>query len=384
MRLIFDLVPSYIFVKNKEGRFLEVNKALAETLGLPPDEIIGSLQQDIQPGRSHVKKMLQDDQEIFSSGKPFHSSQEILIDRKGNIRWIQTTKIPCPLEIYGEEAIICVAMDITKQKETEEELRTSQENLRNTLQSISDGVIVCDSIGRVKSINDAAEKLTGLPSDQIRETLLSDFIHFVEPFADGTEIIPLVRVKEMNGPFRFIDGTVLSVRDSGKLPVKGSLSPIRGDDNTINGVVILFRRANEAPQISDEESGDSTIGLAQKSVLVVDDEPILRKMLTEILKREGYKVTVAENGKNGLFLFKKHPDQYSLIIMDMVMPEMTGAECYDAIRSLNPEMKILFISGYFKAQNMMAVNESEFTGFIHKPFKRDEILGKIREMLITD
>ena len=67
--------------------------------------------------------------------------------------------------------------------------------------------------------------------------------------------------------------------------------------------------------------------------------------------------------------------------MDMIMPEMTGSTCYDAIKRINPGMKILFISGYFQDRNMKTVLENDKTGFIHKPFDRDTITTKVREML---
>ena len=177
---------------------------------------------------------------------------------------------------------------------------------------------------------------------------------------------------------------------------KGSSLDLAGVYSTIvhlNGAVEIKSIQNEATSFTlliptytetgDNTETENTAGPADKTVniLIVDDEPVLQKMLANILEKEGYHVVIADNGKNGLFQFKKNPNLFDLIIMDMVMPEMTGADCADAIKRINPEIKILFISGYFNDQNMKEVNESDSTGFIHKPFGRDVILSKVKEML---
>ncbi len=115
------------------------------------------------------------------------------------------------------------------------------------------------------------------------------------------------------------------------------------------------------------------------NILLVDDEPILRDLLFELLSKEDYQVTTVENGKEALFMIKKNPDLFNLIIMDMVMPEMSGINSYEAIKSICPDINILFMSGYFQEQYMQGLEKSDHIGFIKKPFRNDDILRKVRE-----
>ena len=131
---------------------------------------------------------------------------------------------------------------------------------------------------------------------------------------------------------------------------------------------------DEQEDVQEKESSAANI-------LIVDDEPVLLKMLTDLFIRQGFSVSNAENGKNALFKIKKQPERYDLIIMDMIMPEMTGIDSYDAIKSIRPDIKVLFMSGYFNLRNLKEIEESETTGFIKKPFKLEEIVRRVREML---
>ena len=78
-------------------------------------------------------------------------------------------------------------------------------------------------------------------------------------------------------------------------------------------------------------------------VLIIDDDPMIRNMLSQFFEIEGYEVRKASNGKEGLELNREHPAD--LIVTDMIMPEMDGLETIMAIRRENPDAKIIAISG---------------------------------------
>ncbi len=126
LRAIIDAVPSMIFIKNAEGRFLAVNKAVADGLGMSVDEIVGKRLGDIYPYPDEVHTMLEDDHRVLESGKELHIAREIYHDRKGTTRWRQMIKVPYSEDQFGEPAVLGIAMDITKLKQTEEALRRTQ------------------------------------------------------------------------------------------------------------------------------------------------------------------------------------------------------------------------------------------------------------------
>ncbi len=121
LRTIIDIVPSMIFVKNEEGRFLTANKAVSDSLGMQVDEIVGKKHADVHPDPDEVRRMLKDDRRVLKSGCAIHVPSESYSDSTGAIRWLHTIKVPCPESIFGEPAILGIAMDITERKQAMDE-----------------------------------------------------------------------------------------------------------------------------------------------------------------------------------------------------------------------------------------------------------------------
>jgi len=126
LRAIIDAVPSMIFVKNATGKFIAVNKAVADSLNMPMEEIVGHNLADIHPFPDEVHHMLEDDRRVLESGGELHVSREIYHDGDGSPRWRQIIKVPYTDDAFGEPAVLGIAMDITKLKQTEEALRRTQ------------------------------------------------------------------------------------------------------------------------------------------------------------------------------------------------------------------------------------------------------------------
>jgi CheY-like chemotaxis protein len=114
----------------------------------------------------------------------------------------------------------------------------------------------------------------------------------------------------------------------------------------------------------------------RETILLVEDEPAVRQLFSQALMRAGYKVHEARNGQEALKVFDQHGDSVDLLLTDMRMPFMGGAELARQLRTRRRTLKLLCISGYTGG------NELEFSGdFLAKPFSRDELLAKVREVL---
>jgi DNA-binding response OmpR family regulator len=108
----------------------------------------------------------------------------------------------------------------------------------------------------------------------------------------------------------------------------------------------------------------------------VEDEPAVRQLFCQALTRAGYKVHEARNGQEAIKVFDQYGDSVDLLLTDMRMPFMGGAELARQLRSRRRTLKLLCISGYTGG------SELEFSGdFLAKPFSRDELLAKVREVL---
>ncbi len=118
-----------------------------------------------------------------------------------------------------------------------------------------------------------------------------------------------------------------------------------------------------------------------ETILVVEDEPAVRKLVKEILESYGYTVITAEDGEGAVEMFVTHRESVKLILMDIVMPRMSGKKAYDVIRKLDGNIKALFTSGY----PMDIINSrdamDEGVELILKPIQPFDLLRRVREML---
>lgn len=116
-------------------------------------------------------------------------------------------------------------------------------------------------------------------------------------------------------------------------------------------------------------------------VLVIDDEEAVREAVADILQYEGVKVITAVDGENGLTTFSTYKDDVELILLDLSMPGMSGAETYQEIKKIDPKVKIIISSGYDEEDAGKTFLRQEATGFLQKPYKMNHLVTKVREYL---
>ena len=114
----------------------------------------------------------------------------------------------------------------------------------------------------------------------------------------------------------------------------------------------------------------------RETILLVEDEPAVRQLFAQALTRAGYAVHEARNGQEAMKLFDQHGDSIDMLLTDMRMPYMGGAELAHQLRARRRTLKLLCISGY--PGNLDADLASDF---LAKPFSRDDLLKKVREVL---
>ncbi len=117
-----------------------------------------------------------------------------------------------------------------------------------------------------------------------------------------------------------------------------------------------------------------------ETLLVVEDEENVRTFTEKILQRAGYKVIIAGNGDEAVARMREH-DEISLVLSDVVMPRKNGKEMLDEMRKIKPGIKAVFISGYAVEVMQEKGMFDKITDFIAKPFKKNDLLQKVREVL---
>ena len=124
-------------------------------------------------------------------------------------------------------------------------------------------------------------------------------------------------------------------------------------------------------------------GVKGQTILVVDDEPRIRALIQKILSRHGYRVIEAADGQEALAMFKAHPE-IDLLITDVMMPRMGGAELVEQLRRQTIGVKVLYVSGYTDDPKITAGKFPPGTAFLAKPFTIAALMSKVREVLVTN
>jgi PAS domain S-box-containing protein len=118
-----------------------------------------------------------------------------------------------------------------------------------------------------------------------------------------------------------------------------------------------------------------------ETVLLVDDEEAIRQVGQELLQAMGYDVLLAGNGEEAVELYERHSDNIDLVLLDIVMPQMGGAETYERMKEINPDVKVLLLSGYSIDGEATDILKRGCNGFIQKPFTMKELSGRIRQIV---
>ena len=118
-----------------------------------------------------------------------------------------------------------------------------------------------------------------------------------------------------------------------------------------------------------------------ETILVVDDEEVIRDVARRILCAAGYTVLTAENGVQAVELFRQRREEIDLVILDMIMPEMSGEETFTRLREIDPQVRTLLSSGYSQEGRAEHILKAGVRGFLQKPYTIEDVLHKVRTVL---
>ena len=118
-----------------------------------------------------------------------------------------------------------------------------------------------------------------------------------------------------------------------------------------------------------------------ETILIVDDEELIRKLGADILEDEGYKVLSASNGEEALRIYRRKKEKIALVILDMIMPGLGGKETFLKLKVIDSAIKVLLSSGYSTNEGVGEILKEGVSGFIQKPYRDEELIGKVREIL---
>jgi signal transduction histidine kinase len=119
----------------------------------------------------------------------------------------------------------------------------------------------------------------------------------------------------------------------------------------------------------------------KETILVVEDEEMLRSLVREILTRAGYEVMEAVDGEEGVKVYREHHDRIQLVLLDYGLPKLAGDEVFAELRKIRPDVRAVFSTGYVKKEKTDQLIALGALGVVHKPFTVAEMLTTIRRVL---
>ncbi len=141
---------------------------------------------------------------------------------------------------------------------------------------------------------------------------------------------------------------------------------------------IYLPRSEEAKVVAAPESLPPSTRIGKETVLVVDDEELIRKLAVMTLQGRGYCVLQASDGKEAVELYAREKDRIDLVLLDLTMPVLSGREAFRQLLDLNPRVKVIFASGY-AAEQLSDLEKEHMVGFVKKPYRPNELILAVED-----
>ncbi len=143
---------------------------------------------------------------------------------------------------------------------------------------------------------------------------------------------------------------------------------------------VIYLPASEREAVK-EKAVTGTIDGGTETILLVDDEKMVLEVSKELLEAMGYMVYAAGSGREAIAVYIEKRNEIDLVILDMIMPGMSGGETFDCLREINPGIKVLLSSGYSITGQAQEILDRGCNGFLQKPFNPEKFSSRVREML---
>ncbi len=145
---------------------------------------------------------------------------------------------------------------------------------------------------------------------------------------------------------------------------------------------IYLPASEKAVAVEDAESMAAPIIKGSGTILLIDDEQMIIDVGIELLAELGYTAVSAMSGQEAIDIFEKDQDQIDLIIMDMIMPGMSGGETFDRLKAIDPDIKVLLSSGYSINGQATDILRRGCEGFIQKPFNMNQLAETVQTSMV--
>jgi len=144
---------------------------------------------------------------------------------------------------------------------------------------------------------------------------------------------------------------------------------------------VYLPRVDATAEAARQVTGTLTAGRGHETILLVEDEEGVRRLVRDIIRRQGYQVLEAASGEEALKVVERHGAGIQLLLTDLVLSQMSGRELSERLRAQRKDLKVLYMSGYTDDAVLHAGMLTRGAGFIQKPFTAAQLSMRMRELL---
>ena len=148
-----------------------------------------------------------------------------------------------------------------------------------------------------------------------------------------------------------------------------------------SGHALLLPVAIEAGEDAGSPRGEPAALVARGTILVIDDEDTVLAIAARMLEVLGYRVLLARDGRQGLEMYGQNRAEITGVLMDLTMPHLDGEETYRELRGVDPQVRVLLMSGYNEQEAVARFVGKGLAGFIQKPFSIEDLKTSLRSIL---
>jgi two-component system cell cycle sensor histidine kinase/response regulator CckA len=161
---------------------------------------------------------------------------------------------------------------------------------------------------------------------------------------------------------------------------KGTIR-VKSEPNLGTTFKLQFPIASVDPESTPTPQPAPARSQGRGTVLVVDDELTIREFVAEMLTVDGFEPVLAADGSEALEIFRADPDRFTLVLLDLTMPKMGGAETFPELRKLRSDIRIVLMSGYDQQESLKHFPSGTPAGFLPKPFSIDQLHAVVQSVL---
>jgi CheY-like chemotaxis protein len=163
--------------------------------------------------------------------------------------------------------------------------------------------------------------------------------------------------------------------------IKGHKGMIDVSSEPGNGTTFTIYLPASEMEVVKEKAQPMTIARGKGTIMLVDDEKMVLQANKELLEFLGYTVYAFGSGQEAIAVYMEKRNNFDLVILDMIMPGISGGETFDRLREINSGIKVLLSSGYSVDGEAQTIMDRGCNGFLQKPFQIEKLSQKVKEML---